>query len=81
MFYAVNVLIAAYFALWADSLGEDVTYWVAFLYMAVAFFALLDSYWRDKREVTRQACLDEQTDLLRRSRETLEALQAERRGS
>ena len=78
MFYAVNVLIAAYFALWADSLGQDVTYWVALLYMAVAFFALLDSYWRDKREVTRQSCLD---DLLRRSRETLEALQAERRGS
>lgn len=50
MFYAVNVLLAAYFALWADRLGEDVTYWVAFLYMAVAFFALWDEYRRDHRE-------------------------------
>lgn len=48
MFYAVNVLIAAYFALWADSLGIDVAYWPSMGWMSVAFFALWDEYRRGK---------------------------------
>ena len=46
MFYGVNVLIAAYFALQADSLGIDVAYWPSMGWMSVAFFALLDEYRR-----------------------------------
>ena len=46
MFYGVNVLVAAYAALWSDYLGNDMAYWVAFLCMNVSWWALWGEYRR-----------------------------------
>ena len=46
MFYAVNVLVAAWMALWSDHLGNDMAYWASVLGMNVSFWALWDEYRR-----------------------------------